>query len=435
MQVTREDLNSCTIQLTVELDKSEVKDAFDKAVKTIGKSIRLPGFRPGHAPKSLVEEAINPRRLYDEAANHIVQSTLRKVVEEQKLEPDPNARPAVSLKTLDKTDGKAEYVAKIPLPPKVQLGELSGLELEQPPSGVEDAEVEYQVEELRKHKSVREIITDRSVQDGDIAVLNVKVDGEAGDGRNFMTIVGQTFPELDKNLSGMKVEEMKHLTLTFPENFQEKDWAAKTISCIVTVNSANAVKLPPLDEAFARSLQTESMEDLKKRIREQLVHAKARMVREMLSDQALEKLLERSTVEVSDNTWESIAEQRLSETAEEQEKEGKSLEEYAKENGMTLEELVQAWRDKAQLYIKRAFLIREIFTAEKMSLGNADLNEELVLMAEEYNMPPKDLAETLQKNQALEELRFRAISRKVSDHLIQNAKIKEVKPPKPAKAK
>jgi trigger factor len=180
-----------------------------------------------------------------------------------------------------------------------------------------------------------------------------------------------------------------------------------------------------LDSTFAQSLKTESVDELRARIREQLGYAKAQMVRDMMVEQAMERLLERSKVEVSDNSWEDIANRRLSETQQEQQQAGKTLEEYAVESGMTLEGLIQNWREKAQLYIKRAFLIREVFVREKMSLTNEDLNLELMVMANEYNVEPKEMADLLHKNQALEELRFRAISRKVSDVLLAEAKIAE----------
>jgi trigger factor len=181
--------------------------------------------------------------------------------------------------------------------------------------------------------------------------------------------------------------------------------------------------MPPMDEAFAQSLNVESVKELRTRITENLGRAKANMVREVMIEQAMDQLLQRSKVEVSDNSWEAIADRRLSETAAEQEQQGKTMAEYAKENGMSLEELVQAWKDKANLYIKRAFLIREVFTAEKMELSNEDLNVELYAMAEEYRVEPKEMASMLSKNNALEELRFRAISRKVSDFLLEHSEV------------
>jgi trigger factor len=428
MTVTREDLNPCTVKLTIVCEPAEVKEGFDKAFKQIAKSVRLPGFRPGHAPRSMVEPLINKQDLMNEAADQIVRKTGTKAMEEEKLQPDPSQRPMVDLTKLEQDPAECEFSVKVALPPIVDLGDPKGLQIEKPSIDVTEEEVDYQLEEIRKRRSTREAITDRGVAEGDVAVLNVKIDGESGEGRTFMTVAGQTFPELDAALMGMKVEEMRHVDLTFPENFQEKDWAGKPLSCTVTVNSLSAVKMPELDESFAKSMKTETVEELRTRLKDTIAKAKKEMVDEIVSEQLLDKLLERSTVHVPDNMWENLAARRLQETAAEQREQGKSLEEYAKENGMTLEELVENWKEKALIHVKRALLIREVFSKEKMTLSNQDLNHELFAMANEYEMQPEELLSILKKNHQMEELQFKAFARKVGNFLAEHADAREVVP-------
>ncbi|HWA83371.1 MAG TPA: trigger factor [Fimbriimonadaceae bacterium] len=426
MTVTREDLNPCTVKLSIVCEPAEVKEGFDKAYRQISKKIRLPGFRPGHAPRAMVEPLLDKNDLYNEAADQIVRKLGSKSIEDEKLQPDPSQRPMVELSKLDADKGECDFTVKVALPPIVDLGEYKGLPVEKPGIDVTDEEVDYQIEELRKRRSTREAITDRGTAEGDVAVVNVKVIGEEGEGRTFMTVVGQTFPELDQALVGMKVEEMKNLELTFPDSFQDKDWAGKKLSCVVTVNTLSAVKLPQLDEAFARQMKSDNVEELRAKMRETIAHAKEEMVKEIVNEQLLDALLERSTVHVSDNMWENLAARRLQETAEDQHKQGRSLEDYAKENGMTLEELVDNWKDKARIHVKRALAIREVFTKEKMTLNNQELNQELFAMAQEYEINPEDLLNILKKNNQIEELHFRAIARKVGDFLIEHADAKEV---------
>ncbi len=424
MTISREDLNPCTVQLTITCEPSEVKEGFSRATKQLSKKIRLPGFRPGHAPRAMVEQYIDKEDLYGQAADEILKPAINKAIEQEKLAPDPSQRIAVDLKKLDQETGEMEFVAKVPLPPVVDLGEYKGLPVEMQETDVTDDEIEYQLEELRKRRSTREAITDRGTQEGDVAVVNIKIDGKEGDGRTFMTVVGQTFPQLDKALIGMKVEEMKHIDLAFPENFQEKDWAGKKHKATVSVNSLSAVTLPELDEDFAKSLKTENIDDLRARMKDTIGHAKQEMVREIVNAQLLDTLLERSTVHVPDNMWEGLAARRLQETALEQQKAGKTMEQYAEENGMTVEDLAEKWNESAQVHVKRALLIREVFTREKMQLSNAELSEELVSMAQEYEMSPEDLLTLLRKNNQVEELHFRAIARKVGEFLAEHADAK-----------
>jgi trigger factor len=204
------------------------------------------------------------------------------------------------------------------------------------------------------------------------------------------------------------------------------------------VTSISAVRLPELDDEFAKSLQVENVDELKTRIKELLENAKKQMQKELNSDKLLTTLFERSTVYVSDNMWETLAERRMQETADEQRKAGKTMEAYAEENGMTLDDLAKAWYAQAKSHVERALLIREIFVKEKMQLSNTELNQELFIMASEFGMESKNLLEILKANNSLEELHFRAISRKVSEFLEANAEVSEAAAPaadeKPKKA-
>ena len=421
MQVTREDLNPCTVKLTVTLDPEEVQQGYDAAFRQLTKKIKLPGFRPGKAPKAMLESVVPPQEWNEAAAEEIVRKAYAKAVEQEELQPDRTTSPQVSLDALDKDAKKAEFTAKVPLPPKVELGDYRNLPINQPPTDVTDEEIDRQIEELQKGRTSREKVADRGAADGDVAVLNLKA--EEGDAKSFVSVVGQSFPALDDAVRGMGVEEMKNLELAFPDDFQVKEWQGQTHAVKLTLNSLSAVSTPALDDAFAQSLQLENLDALKNRLRENIGRAKQQMVRQVLFEGLLEALMERSEVAVSDNMWETLADRRLRETAEEQNQNGKSLEQYAEENGMTVEALVEAWNERAKLEVQRALLIQTVYTAEKMEIGNAELNAELVNMAQEYGVEPMEMVQTLQQNNALDELQFRALSRKVADFLLAHADV------------
>ncbi len=439
MQVTREDLNPCTVRLNVVCSTEQVADAFDRALKAIAKEVRLPGFRPGHAPKHMVEKMVDERELYNQAAEVLIDRTFKKAVESEKISPDTGVRPSVEMQELDRAEKKGAYTAKIPLPPQIELSEYKGLSGTKPAIEVTDEEVEFQITELRKKQGSREAITDRTAQEGDYGVVNIKIEGEAGEGKSFMVVLGQTFPSLDGALTGMSAEEMKSLELDFPENFSEKAWAGKKLKAQVALNTLSAIKMPELNDQFAKSVQTESVDELKNRMRDSIVAAKEQMVRDMLQDQLLEDLRTSSKIEVSDNMWEALASQRLGEIQQQQAQEGKSLEQYAQENGMSIEDFVKAWHDQAKVHVERAMVVREIFSKEKLQITNEELNNELFFMAQEFQVEPMELLEFMRKNDSLQELHFRSISRKVTNFLIDNANLTEgeaaAKPAKKVKAK
>ncbi|HWD40596.1 MAG TPA: trigger factor [Fimbriimonas sp.] len=423
MVITREELNPCTVKLNIVSDADEVKSGFESAFRQLTKKIKLPGFRPGKVPRSMLEPFVSAEEWNEAAADEIVQKLYPKAIEEQKLEVDRTTLPHVTVVAISKDESKFEFSAKVALPPKVELGEYKGLPVEQPAIDVTDEEVQYEIDELRRKGQTRVSITDRGVEEGEVAVLQIKPLDPPADARTFMTIAGQTFPQLDEAIMGMRVEEMKNLDLSFPENFQDKEWAGKSFSAQVTLGSLTSVRLPELDDAFAQSLKTESVDDLKNRIREAIGTAKQQMVRQMVHEQLVDRLMERSQVAVSDNMWENLANRRLSELAREQAEKQKTLENYAQENGMTAEEFAKAWQEKAKLEVERALLIQAVYSKEGMEIDTSELNRELLLMAQEFDTEPLTLLEELKQNGALDELHFRSLTRKVGDFLLSNAEV------------
>jgi trigger factor len=377
----------------------------------------------------MLEQVLAAEEWDEAAAEEIVRKSYVKALEDQKLEIDRTTPPNVVVNTLDKAGEKAEYTVKVPLPPQVEVGDYKSLPVEQPSAEVTDEDVEFEIDELRKRGQTREAVTDRGVEEGDVAVVNVKVEGEEADGRNFMTIAGQTFPKFDEALMGMHVEEMKKVELKFPTTFQEKDWAGKELKVQITLNSLSAVRLPMLDDSFAQSLKLENLDELRSRLREAIGRVKHQMVKQLVHEQLLKALSERSKVSVSDNMWENLAERRLRETAVEQAKQKKTLEQYATENGMTVEQLAQAWKDRAKTDVERALLIQAVYTKEGMRVGDRELNEELIAMAGEYNLEPLEMLSQLRQSEALDELHFRALSKMVGDYLLSNADVKIVEQP------
>jgi trigger factor len=423
MEVLREQLNPCTVELTVKIDPDTVRSGFDRAAKRLSKDIRIPGFRPGHAPKHMVEQAIRAEALYDAAAEILIKDGFSKALKQEDLQ--PHSQPSVEVTALNKDEEIREFKAKVPLPPQIELSSYKGLAIKKPRVTVTDGEVGVQLDEIRKRDGKRIPITERGIQDGDSAVLNIKVDGEEGDGRNFMIIAGKTFKELDGALTGMKADEIKSLDLKFPKSFQEKDWAGKDHHVHIAVRSISAVQAPEIDAEFLSNFGSESLDELKIKLREAILAAKESMSIDYANEQILETVLKESTIHVPDTMWEQVASRRLNDLAAEQQQKGKSMEDYAKDSGMTIQELVDAWKNEAKLHVQRAVVVQKIFEIEKLELTNEDFNRELHVMAQEYNADPKELLAAMQKQKALQELQFRSVFRKVTDFMRQHAVIEE----------
>jgi trigger factor len=191
----------------------------------------------------------------------------------------------------------------------------------------------------------------------------------------------------------------------------------------VTLRSLSAAEVPELDEDFAKELNAESVDDLKERVRIQLAEAKKRMVRDYINEQLLEEVMKVSNIEVSDTLWEGVAERRLSEIADDAQKEKKTLKDIAEENNMNLDELAEKIGERAKAEVKHAVVIRKIFEAEEMKLDQADIRDQVVEIAQENNVTPEEAFRALKRSGSLAEVEFRAIYNRVLDFLHQNASV------------
>jgi trigger factor len=191
----------------------------------------------------------------------------------------------------------------------------------------------------------------------------------------------------------------------------------------VTLRSLSAAEVPELDEDFAKELNAESVDDLKERVRIQLAEAKKRMVRDYINEQLLEEVMKVSNIEVSDTLWEGVAERRLSEIADDAQKENKTLKDIAEENNMNLDELAEKIGERAKAEVKHAVVIRKIFEAEEMKLDQADIRDQVVEIAQENNVTPEEAFRALKRSGSLAEVEFRAIYNRVLDFLHQNASV------------
>lgn len=422
MQVTREDLSPVTVKLTVVCDPDDVQKGIDKAYKQIAKSVRIEGFRPGAAPAALIKKTVDEQAVMEQAAENIVRKAYREAIEKESIVPFTN--PHVDLTKLESDPPTCEFTILVGLEPIIQLGDYSGLNVKQPPIGVTMDEIEEQLKGEQTRQAKRSEVKGRAVETGDYALIHLQPKDEDGEGRTFMTVVGKTFPQLDEALKGMSLEQLKELELTFPETFDEKDWAGKTLEMKLSIRSISNLELPDLDDDFARNYEAEDMDELKARIEKALLGAKQEAARDYVIDQLFDQIEAASNVEVSDAMWEPVAAQRLREDEEEQRRANKSLEEFAAENGMTLDKWVETRREEARNSVKRAVIVQEILQREKLEIGQEHFQQEAMFMARDYNVDANELILKINKSEALQqELRLRTAFRVVSDFLLKNANI------------
>ncbi len=416
--IERERLNPCTIKLTIEVEPAQVQEAIEAVKRRLARQMRVPGFRPGKAPVALVEQFVQKDVLLQQTAEYLIPRAYREALAELALE--PFAAPAVELTQLDE-ENPCIFTAKVPLQPLVELGDFKGLSAQRPDPTPKEDELEQELGEIRR-RNARQTQVDRPAQDGDLAVLNIQPDSEEA-GKRFMVIVGQTFPQLDQTILGMTPDQSKSETITFPEGFEEAEWAGKPMTCEIKLVSLATVEVPELDDELAKKVGAESAEDLRQRISTHIEAVKSAYAEDTVTEQLFKELLNRSTIEIPDTMWEAVAEERMKEIEAEQAKNKSTIEALAANQGVTVEQLREHIREDAQMQVKRALSIRDIAEAEDLKLSEEEIRDQIQRLADRAEVSFEVASRELVKQGGMDEVRFRALFKKVGDLLREHANI------------
>ncbi len=423
MEVTTERLNSCTLLLRVRCSPEQVRAGFDRAYKRVAKRLRIPGFRPGQAPRPVVRQYANPEYVKELAQEEIVNSVYPSVVEKEGIE--PYGRPLLQSISVEEDPLSCEFVLKVPLKPQVTLAEPDSVRLERPSGEVSDEEVDQHIEALRRRLSERKPVEGRGAEQGDYAVVRLVPDGDESRAKRFLTVVGETFPQLDRELIGMKPGEVKSATLTFPQDFQERDWAGGLFTCEIRLESLSAQELPALDDEFAKRWDAESLSDLRAKVREDVKGIKAEAIERYLEEQALERYVDLCQVEMPDTMWEVLAGDRLRSLIEDAARQNGTLADVARANNMTEAQLREAVMAEARRDVAKALVVGELFRREGMAISREDEMEEVARVAAQAGVTWEQAREALARSGGHQEIRYRIMTRKVMKYLREKAQIQE----------
>src|SRR3984957_10148058 len=272
---------TCRREIELEITADKVQKAADKITRDIVKVARIPGFRPGKAPMTLVR-----RRFADDIQGEVVQSLVPEALEKALGEKNliPVTRPEVD--KVEFKDGEPlKFRAVFEVLPEFELGDYKNLTVQVDEIAAGDAEVDKAVEEMRERAATFVPVEGRSAKDGDSVLIKLKgmptEGGEPVEADNVMVPLGaeETLASFTENLRGTKAGETKTFQAKYPEDYPDKKLAGKTYDFTVEVQSVKEKKLPELDDDFVKEVAGEkaevaTLEELRKKIRENLEASK-----------------------------------------------------------------------------------------------------------------------------------------------------------------
>ncbi|KQL38047.1 trigger factor [Bacillus sp. FJAT-25509] len=387
--------------LTVEVEASEVDKGLDAAFKKVVKTINVPGFRKGKLPRPIFEQKFGIEALYNDALDVILPEAYGKAVEEVGIEPVD--RPEVDVEQMEK--GKTLiFKAKVTVKPEVKLGEYKGLEVEEMDATVTDEDVQAELTTLQERQAELVVKEDGTVENGNTAVIDFEgfVDGvafEGGKGENYPLEIGSGsfIPGFEEALIGTKSGVETDVNVTFPEEYHSAELAGKAATFKVTVHEIKAKELPELNDEFAKDVndEVETLEDLKAKIKNDLVESKKSQAEGSLRDALVQKAAENAEIEIPDVMFESQVDRMVKDFEQRIAQQGLNLELYYQFTGTKEEDLRAQMRQDAEARVRIDLTIDAIIEAEKIDATEEEMNEELARLSAMYNIPSEQLVTML----------------------------------------
>ncbi|MFN3973800.1 MAG: trigger factor [Dehalococcoidia bacterium] len=409
--------------LTIELEPKEIEPYLERAYRGFAQRLSIPGFRPGKAPRNLVERLVGQEALMERAIDILAPEVTSKAVKEQNL-PLTDA-PRVEVVSRSPLTLKAT----VPLEPVVDLNNYQSLRIPMEPVQVTEQDVQRALEGLRRRYASWEPVA-RSAQVGDMLVLSLVGTAE---GRQVFQegevplILGESgFPlgeEFGERMKGASRGEVREFTLPIPADFPTQDLRGKPCTYRVLVKDVRAQRLPDLDDAFAQRVDPalKSLEALKARLKERLQQEMEDLQRERYRRQALDALRKQAKVEVPPLLVEREVEHTLEHIKEDLTARGLTLQRWLEGSGKTLEQVREELYPQAERRVEEQYLLDELAKAENIQVSAEEIDAELRSLASRSQRQDRELLRGLQEPAGQEAVARIIARRKALQRLVQIA--------------
>jgi trigger factor len=430
METTVERTAEHTVKLTIEVPSDQVAEDLDKTYRAIAREVKIPGFRPGKAPRPIIDAQVGADVVLEEFVNSSVPTYFRSAVTDEDLAPIGD--PEVDVEQLE--PGKPFiFTATVEVRPRLELtdDDYKGIEVERPATEVSDDEVDAWVERLRRQFAELEPV-ERAAQDGDFVTINVtatkagaEVERLTRDDYLYAIGSGEFGERMDAELAGTKPGDIVSIDDDLPSERFGDELAGRT-SFRVLVKDVKALKLPDADDAFAKTAsEFDTMDELRADLRTKIHEVKEREVQGVIRDRVLQALIDTVQVDLPDSLVEDETNHRLRHAEENAGRYGMSLDQMLEIQGWDRDRLAEDSRDHAVRAIKADLVLESIARAEDLQVTAEEIGAEIGSLAQAYERDPKELAKQLDRTGQIVTLAGDIIRTKALDLLVEHADISD----------
>ena len=389
MQTTTTPGPKSTVLLEVELPPERLTRSIDDAVRRLAKRVRVPGFRPGKAPRPVLERHLGPGVVLDEAVEHLVEDAYREAVLESGI--FPLANPDVDV--IQAEEGKPLlFKATVQVRPEVQLGDYKHFNFRPEIDTIDEKRVDEVVGELRDQYATLAAVEDRGAKEGDYAVIAFEgsrdgIPFEGGSSERMPLILGQErlIPGFEANLIGLRVGGKTEFDITFPEDYPETELAGKPAHFAVELKELREKVLPELDDDFIATLgDFKDLAELRTDIQARLERNALDRARHGFADRIIDYAVANATVELPDILVDQEVEVMHDEFRASMARQGITEEAYLKAVEKTDADLHADFRPGAEKRVRTLLVLSKVADVEGATVGDAEVEAEVERGRERY---------------------------------------------------
>ena len=432
MTVTIEKLEKNEVKLNIEVEASVASFEYEKACKRLAQRVRIPGFRPGKAPKNMVEKYVGVAALQREVIDSVLPTIFENTIEENKFD----LVSAPSVESFEFAEDKTlKIVAKFELKPEVKLEAYKGMAVEVEEYKTAEDALEKELEHLADRFSTLNDVTDRKSKETDLVNIDFDgyVDGEeikGGSAKNYVLDLAHSnfIPGYAEQLVGHEVGEEFTIKVQFPAEYHDEKLKGKDAEFNIKLNAIKEKVLPEINDELAQKVNPKfaNLAELKEDIEKYLVD-NAKMENERrVSNKIFETLLEKTEIDIQDSMINREIQALMGEFKQRINMQGGNFDEMLEKEGH--QKVYEQMKEEAVKRIKTSLIIGKIAQEEQVAVSQEDIQGKIGELANIYRTSADNIVSEIQKNaNLLHSMSQQVITEKVTKLLVENAKVNYTK--------
>lgn len=418
-------------ELEVEISAEDFNKALSEVAKTEGKKMSVPGFRKGHAPRSVIQKMYGENVFFEAAVDKLYRPAMQDAIEASGLE-------VIAVSNADVTSVSRENGIELKLTvvvkPVIIIEGYKGIEATKKNVEVTDEDVSAELVKVQDRNSRMVDVDNRGALTGDTAVIDFEgfCDGEAfeggkAEGFELSLGSGQFIPGFEDQIVGHEVGDEFEISVKFPEDYQAEELKGKDATFKIKLHQIKRKELPTLDDEFAKDVsEFDTLDEYKNSLREKLQSDREKQEETNVENQIFDALIEKVQGEIPEEMYEQEVEESINNFAYRLQSQGLNLETYLKYTGMDVNAIKEQFRPQSEKQLKLRLALEKIAELENLEVSDEAVEEEYEKLAKQYNMEVAQIKNLVAETQIRADLK----NQKAIDFVKENASVKAEKPAK-----